>query len=307
MRQNFEPYVTERSEASREVILGKLTDVQQTLSNIENKVGEKQDTSKEQNDPIAKWREYQTSIHANLIRFFEAENNNSTESGAKDLLDSVYVELDVEAVPNPKSVITSHPAPTSIALGNQEFSAGDTKNRRTASVGFVFNVRATTLKELLSSAAKGKVSNRWIILGEPGAGKTTIARHLVWTLCAQNEQAPTPIPIYVSLTRLLQQDEHPFDLAEGDLKAGCGNSKGSGLADLLFEESDKPGRVWLLLDGLDEVEGAKAQKVVDKLHAFSKNLPNAVIAVFSRPVGQKELGADFRKARVKPLTDIAQL
>ncbi|MEZ4437141.1 MAG: NACHT domain-containing protein, partial [bacterium] len=143
---------------------------------------------------------------------------------------------------------------------------------------------------------------RWVILGEPGAGKSTLARHLAWQLCAPDAPPDAPIPVLLSLARLVDKGEHPFTLAERELVRLTG--AGAGLADRLHALAATPDRIWLLLDGFDEVPDRAVGDAITGLKGWHHSLPHATLAVFSRPVGwaERSLGALFHRADVRPLS-----
>jgi formylglycine-generating enzyme required for sulfatase activity len=109
------------------------------------------------------------------------------------------------------------------------------------------------------------------------------------------------LPVYVSLPRLASERRHPFDMAEEDLRTREGDLQAAGLAKLLRAESKRAGagRVWLFLDGLDEVTGAQREWLNATLERYAETLPQVAMAVFSRPVGYICPGAAFQKDEAK--------
>lgn len=164
--------------------------------------------------------------------------------------------------------------------------------------------RACTLGDLLSGGPDFGPQPRWVLLGDPGSGKSTLARHLVFDLASDPSR---PLPVYASLPTLAAEQCHPFDLAEERLAAGRRKGSSAGLSDLLAERADKgTGRVWLLLDGLDEVSAAHRRWVVQQLAQWAESLPGVPIAVLSRSVGYEQPGAAYAsEARILPL-DVAR-
>lgn len=147
-----------------------------------------------------------------------------------------------------------------------------------------------TLEEVM------RTGGRWVVLGEPGAGKSTIARQLTRRLCAADFKSNV-IPVYVSLPSIADRLIHPYQFVEQTLLAD--GAKVSGLADALF----KAPKVWLLLDGFDEVLGEHLSKLCGHILRWStlRTMQNAVFVVLSRPHAFQALDG-YHKARVGRLT-----
>jgi formylglycine-generating enzyme required for sulfatase activity len=158
-----------------------------------------------------------------------------------------------------------------------------------------------TLRELMEY----EPGRRWVVLGDPGAGKSTVARHLVWDLAGA---ADGPLPVYVSLPELAREKAHPFDMAEQQLRAAKRGAVGGGLADVLAEVAARPGGLWLFLDGLDEVTAEQRHWVNKQLQQWATDLPEVTICVLSRPVGYRVPGPAYAKhqARIQALSDDKQ-
>ena len=160
------------------------------------------------------------------------------------------------------------------------------------------DLRPRKLRALLDPA--GGRCGRWIITGDPGAGKTTLARHLTWTLAADTTG---PIPVYLPLARLAADPKRPFVMAAKLLDGIASDAEKAAVVEAL--KGAAPGRIWLLLDGLDEVAPERQEAIVGVISAWADLLPDAVIAVFSRPVAYRKT-EHFRRARIQPLSADAQ-
>lgn len=211
-------------------------------------------------DPVAVWRAYVRTHHKTLVPFFD---------GGADAVLATRSVIQVEVAPHLRGVPD---APDLIG--------------------------PTTLRALLERPHQGPA--RWVVLGEPGAGKSTLARHLAWQLCDPNASSDGPVPVLLSLARLTDAKQHPFAVAEAALRHTPG---GAGLAVRLHALAAQPGRVWLLLDGFDEVPEARVADAIDDLRELDRSLPHVTIAVLSRPVGwaRHALGGIYRRADVQPL------
>ena len=156
------------------------------------------------------------------------------------------------------------------------------------------------LRDLLAGDAQA----RWLIRGEPGAGKSTLARYLTYTLAAATDDGP--VAVFASIPRMVAQNRDPFALAEADL-----GTDGAGLATALRDRArSRPGAVWLLLDGLDEVYGTEEQRdaALTRLLrlAADADLRGTPMVVFTRPKSVPGLEVHFRPAALDGLTPEAQ-
>jgi eukaryotic-like serine/threonine-protein kinase len=108
----------------------------------------------------------------------------------------------------------------------------------------------------------GEVGKMLLILGEPGAGKTTTLLTLARECIEQAERDPAaPVPVVLNLSSWT--GSRPFrDWLADEL--GTGYNVGSTFARRWLEEH----RLLLLLDGLDEVGEDRRAACVQALHAF---------------------------------------
>ena len=166
-----------------------------------------------------------------------------------------------------------------------------------------------TLRELLELRREDdpRVTRRWVVLGDPGAGKSTACRFLCHVLAqpAEGARGPTdPVPVFATLAELVgsrpEESLHPFALAERSLRASRGELHANGLERELFELANEPGRVWIFLDGLDELEEERRGRARDRIASWQASLEHCVLVVASRSAGFQSL-PEFREARVRPL------
>lgn len=164
--------------------------------------------------------------------------------------------------------------------------------------------------EALKSSAAGAV-RRLVIIGDPGSGKSSLIRYLAvrWAGIAEAALRDTqPVPLVIELGaygrwRCDQRKDFIRFLEEGP---GWHSWPLGLLARLLAQ----PGRVVLLLDGLDEVFDAKLRvDVMDDIQRFSNDFPHLPILVTSRVVGyqaQRLRDAEFRHFMLQDL-DLQQI
>ena len=188
-------------------------------------------------DPVAFYRRQLIAWHSQLVPFFG-------ESGKK--LDDVYVELFLERASSDIQSLQAVPesqSPASMSVTTQ----------------------VLTLRQLLSippdeqrydeegHPRRRQITGRWVVLGMPGSGKSTIARRLGRVLASEDERAPLPILINLAQYANKKASSDPFEITEEAVRA-VSTVSARGLAQRLMHQAADPGRVWLIFDGLDEVE-----------------------------------------------------
>ncbi len=105
--------------------------------------------------------------------------------------------------------------------------------------------------------------NRLVVLGEPGAGKTTYLCHLAF-LCARKERLPDYLPLFLRL-----RDLAGMSSLEDALLAGLAQRRFPNAANYLRRQLAS-GRCLILLDGLDEVESVdEHRRVVELVQTFA--------------------------------------
>ncbi|MDF1800703.1 MAG: SUMF1/EgtB/PvdO family nonheme iron enzyme [Planctomycetota bacterium] len=250
-------------------------------------------------DPLIAYRAYLRTTHDRLVTFFPQ---------ASDVhLCDVHVELDFEPC---QDETTEGLHEQKVYLGGPGFigawklaipSGG--KARCTLKELLAPPVQASGLPETGGTALQAPAP-RWVILGEPGAGKTTSARHLCWQLAAEEAGS---LPVFVSLSQATAEKErrHPFQVVEDAVRQGDGDLGGSGISDRLHELSSHPGSLLLLLDGLDEVAPEQRARALELIAHWSQRLPHVSIAVTSRPIGFQDI-TGFRRASLRPLSEDSQ-
>ncbi len=143
------------------------------------------------------------------------------------------------------------------------------------------------------------VTGRWFLRGDPGAGKTTMLRHLA-AILARDKGRPW-VPLFETLPRLMREpDDWLLDRPDRRMhRAGYPTGQlGEALKRLGHE-----GRLLLLLDGLDEVPREKrdgAQRLVRDLAVRWSRTP---IVITSRPIGGVSPSPDFVELELVPFNE----
>ncbi|QDU65904.1 SUMF1/EgtB/PvdO family nonheme iron enzyme [Engelhardtia mirabilis] len=230
--------------------------------------------------PLDAYRRWVQSAHATTVPFF-----GTTAKALKD----VYVGLNVR-----------------IDQARHFEMRGDSDVEEDFRRKSLFSAARLTLGDLLRIPANLEVgvTGRWILLGDPGSGKSTLCRRLSCEL-ARDEAGP--LPVFASLNRLAATDNRRdvFDLVAADATRTSAESPAELAADL--RERAREGLVWILLDGLDEVNEADAPRVPEILAALAADFGDCPIVVTSRRTayaGPPE--ASFVAADLLPLDAPAQ-
>ena len=132
--------------------------------------------------------------------------------------------------------------------------------------------------------------NRIAVLGDPGAGKTTMLRHLAFRIAREEFVGAVVLPVYVELRRFI--DSRRADLLDFAVSEWRERYGFVGAISYLEQELAS-GRAALLLDGLDEVLGGETaeaasaayNRVAREIDRLATRFPNAPIAVTCRRAG----------------------
>ncbi|PIG92433.1 NACHT domain-containing NTPase [Gloeocapsopsis sp. IPPAS B-1203] len=103
-----------------------------------------------------------------------------------------------------------------------------------------------------------------VVLGKPGAGKTTFLKHIALQ-CINGKLKDNRVPILIALKDFAEAPEQP-NLLEyiAQQLTTCGVTDSTVIAQILSH-----GRALVLLDGLDEVQGKNCYRVVQEIRSFS--------------------------------------
>ncbi len=122
-----------------------------------------------------------------------------------------------------------------------------------------------------------------IILGVPGAGKTTVLKHLALHYCKENieKQEHVCVPIPITLRKFAESAKSLREYIDAVFE-----EYGYAKAKKFVEKDLKTGKCILLMDGFDEVTNRKSQeKVTKEIHTFYKKYHGCKILVTSRFAG----------------------
>jgi hypothetical protein len=164
------------------------------------------------------------------------------------------------------------------------------------------NVLPVAAREHVSDAKPWhelKNYSRVVVLGEAGAGKTTLMRHLATELASRALEAESvqSVPVYIQFRRLQAKTDlssaihaEVFQSAQetidGDLNALCAI-----------------GGLTLCLDGLDEILEERRRRMVDAILGFSARYPAVRIVIATRTPSYEWFFPDFNHFELVPFNE----
>lgn len=144
---------------------------------------------------------------------------------------------------------------------------------------------------------------RTVVLGGPGAGKTTFLRFVALAYCDKNIFGKTKLeskclPAYVHLPSIVREHVDILDaISEPVIRRTDWRAR------LFFERLVESGNCAVLLDSLDEVPTSERAWVVDKIKNLSKRYPRARIAVTCRTADYHQVLEGFNEVEISKLTN----
>jgi hypothetical protein len=207
------------------------------------------------NSPQIDWLDQSRQLltaqkHLTTNRLFNNPNRNHN-------LDDIYVPLGlIERKERPK--VKEEPSPE---RGSELYQTEYTETKRFEHEAF--------LAEVVGNRVAGK---HIAIIGEPGAGKTTILTKIGEYLIQQAQQQPEQ-PFVVAWVSLAAVGDRPLEnyLKDEWLKEVCEDNFEAAWKE--WRELRQQGCVWLLLDGLDEMSGDALGSIHRDLgQAWAQNL-----------------------------------
>lgn len=146
------------------------------------------------------------------------------------------------------------------------------------------------VKEKISGKEAVNKYKTLLILGKPGAGKTTFLKHLV-IQSIQGGFKPDLVPFFITLKEFAEGEERPklFDYLQKYL-----NSKNPQDLDLLFNQ----GKALICLDGLDEVLAADSKQVIKEIESLVAKYPQNQYLMTCRIAAQEYTFTQFTEVEI---------
>ena len=160
-----------------------------------------------------------------------------------------------------------------------------------------FNISRLFEKEKISGIELLQNCSKLMILGRPGAGKTTFLKYIA-TFTNRSEILPGHVPIFVSLKDFQDQDNatNLKNHIENDLSHYNINK---GIFDRLLKEA----RVIFLFDGLDEVRRENFNRVIRQIKEISQIFSNNRFIITCRLAASEYKFENFLEVEVCDFTE----
>jgi predicted NACHT family NTPase len=140
---------------------------------------------------------------------------------------------------------------------------------------------------------------KMVVLGKPGAGKTTFLKRIA-TQCNLETFHPGLVPIFVPLKLFAETKGHPELLAYiANQLHECKVKDPESKAETLLYE----GRALVLLDGLDEVAKADSSRVIEDIRQFSERFYNNLYVLSCRIATHEFKLEQFQEVEISDFDD----
>jgi predicted NACHT family NTPase len=160
-----------------------------------------------------------------------------------------------------------------------------------------FSLGAVSEKRVPGLEAVAKYS-KLMILGKPGAGKTTFLKHLA-LLCMKGRFQENRIPLFITLKDFAEAPNQPnlFSyLNQIFIKRGVITKKKGGINPV--EQLLEQGKLLVLLDGLDEVRETDSTRVLKQIQDFTIDYPVNQFVITCRIASREYTFQQFTEVEV---------
>lgn len=138
--------------------------------------------------------------------------------------------------------------------------------------------------------------SKLIVLGKPGAGKTTFLKHIA-IQCSFGEFQANLVPIFITLKDFAEAPQHPSLLQYILSDAAYPTTKP-------IQQVLSQGRALLLLDGLDEVQETDDYRVAQEIRNFSSKFHANQIVITCRVATREYTFEQFTEVEIADFDDV---
>ena len=143
-----------------------------------------------------------------------------------------------------------------------------------------------------------KQYSKLMLLGKPGAGKTTFLKYLA-IQCILGEFQANQVPIFITLKDFAETEQRP-----SLLEYIYGEFYGYGFTDAAVTEKIlSEGKAFVLLDGLDEVRETDASRVLQEVHNFVAKFHSNHFVITCRIATREYMFEQFTEVEVADFDD----
>jgi predicted NACHT family NTPase len=149
--------------------------------------------------------------------------------------------------------------------------------------------------------------SKLMILGKPGAGKTTFMKHLA-IQCIGGEFQGDRVPVFITLKDFAEADGKPDLLGYISRLVVMVSVGAQGLAPLqpnvaVIQEILCQGRALILLDGLDEVRDTDSNRVLRQIREFSQHFSQNQFVITCRIAAREYTFEQFTEVEIADFND----
>jgi nucleoside phosphorylase len=263
---------------------------------------------------VAEWRRHACAIAASFvigfIRSIPVPVVGLVESTAIDETASKITEtlrVQTERVEKWSSKIDVLGMSRPKAMDDVYISLALTDAPRARRIGTDFQRRELTVEEALETSER-----RMVILGDPGAGKTTTLKKIARRLIAERKAGDPVLPILVILREFRKDDsliEHLADVASlavydrerRELPLTWSSEKTHRSAVRLLSDTLTKVGAFLLIDGLDELDPPARDIVLDEIDLICSSGFKGGVVLTSRSADFTRKPEDFSVFEIEPL------
>lgn len=145
--------------------------------------------------------------------------------------------------------------------------------------------------------------SKLMILGKPGAGKTTFLKHLAYS-CIKGEFQKNRIPLFITLKDFAEALNQPnlfTYLNQIFVKSNIKTNTDTGINPV--EELSKQGKLLVLLDGLDEVLKTDSARVLKQIQDFTTDYPKNQCVIACRIAAREYIFQQFTDVEIADFDD----